>query len=125
MSRTRTKRNREKKKQKTKQKARSKISELENGVVRGKELVVPFHDAFHIAQFQLVDAVELFDDLAVLVPVVGSAGPEDVDVRWRRHGRRLRGESHGRRRERVHDDLKMRQKRDETGGDVKCDVYQG
>lgn len=48
--------------------------------VRGKEIVVAFHDALDIAQFQLVDAVELLDDVAVLVPVVGSAGPEGVEV---------------------------------------------
>lgn len=51
--------------------------------IRGIEIIVALHYAFHISQFQLVIAVELLDDLAVFVPVVGSAGPEDVEVSGR------------------------------------------
>lgn len=64
----------------------------EKRAVRGKEIIIAFHDALHIAQFQLVVAVELLDDLAVLVPVVGSAGPEDVEISVGVSGRGLRGE---------------------------------
>lgn len=76
------------------------------GAIRGIELVVPFHNALHITQFKLVVAVELLDDFAILVPVVGSAGPENG--RWLTDGRRLRGEGHGRWwRVRVHDELTL------------------
>lgn len=61
--------------------------------VRGIKIIVALHDALDIAQLQLVDAVELLDDLAVLVPVVGSAGAEGVEVGGRGGG--LRGESDG------------------------------
>ena len=47
------------------------------GAIRGIELVIALHYALDIAQFELVVAVELLNDFAVLVPVVGSAGPEN------------------------------------------------
>lgn len=76
------------------------------GAIRGIELVVPFHNALDVAQLELVVAVELLDDFAILVPVVGSAGPENG--RWLTDGRRLRGEGHGRWwRVRVHDELTL------------------
>ncbi len=47
------------------------------GAIRRIKLIIPLHYALDIAQLELVVAVELLDDFAVLVPVVGSAGPEN------------------------------------------------
>lgn len=83
-----------------------KSNQGNQGAIRGIELVIPFHNALNIAQLELVVAVELLDDFAILVPVVGSAGPENG--RWLTDGRRLRGEGHGRWwRVRVHDELTL------------------
>lgn len=58
-----------------KRKRGRKIQEI--GTIRCIELIIPLHYALDIAQLELVVAVELLDDFAVLVPVVGSAGPEN------------------------------------------------
>lgn len=55
----------------------------EKGVLRCKELIISLHNPFHIAQFQLVVAVELLDDFTIFMPVIGPAGPKDV---WRLRG---------------------------------------
>lgn len=50
----------------------------EIGVIRGVELIFPLHDAFHIAELELIGPVKLFDDLAVFVPILRSARSEDT-----------------------------------------------
>ena len=59
--------------------------------IAGEHVVRVFHDAFDITEFELVGSIELLDDLAVLMPVLGSAGPEKVGYIGRGSGRgRLR-----------------------------------
>jgi hypothetical protein len=56
----------------------SKTEQRKEKHLRGKEFVIALHDAFDIAQFQLVIAVELLNGLAILMPVVRSAGTKDI-----------------------------------------------
>lgn len=43
------------------------------GAIRCNEMIFSLHDAFDIAELQLVIAIELFDDGTIFLPVLGSA----------------------------------------------------
>lgn len=45
--------------------------------IRCLKFIITFHDTFHITKFKLVIAIELLDNLAIFVPVIGSTGSED------------------------------------------------
>lgn len=45
--------------------------------IRCLKFIITFHDTFHITKFKLVIAIELLDNLAIFMPVIGSTGSED------------------------------------------------